>query len=211
MTGCFAARLREARALLRRKARVDLGVGADRAGSCVGVDHVRVAVEDFANLLTGERADAALGEPRVRRAVRREPEFPADAVDLVRRYAVLRERAHEGVLDRELLGVGERLVVLVGLADVVVDLAERMVAREVHLAGVVLAGRDRLELLDRQVDVCEIDSHFRFSFEVVFCSGYTNVPKRLRRALFCATCFQKFQCISSCNRTPSFVPSASQT
>ena len=45
------------------------------------------------------------------------------------------------------------------LADVVVDLVDRMVARQAHLAGVDHAGRDRLELLDRDVDVREVDCH----------------------------------------------------
>ena len=84
----------------------------------------------------------------------REAELEADAVDLVRRDAALRESAHEGVLDREDLGVGELGLVLARRVDVVVDLVEGGLARERDLAGVVFAVRDGLELLEGYVDVC---------------------------------------------------------
>ena len=155
-----AARLREAGAHQRGVARVDLGVRADRAGADVLVDRVLVAVEDDANLLARERTDAARHESGVRRAAWREAELEADAVDLVRRDAALRESAHEGVLDREDLGVGERHIVLAGPVHEVVDLAKRGRAREIHLPGIVLSGRDLLELPQRDVDVCEVDWHF---------------------------------------------------
>ena len=121
------------------------------------VDRMGVAVEDLADLLAGERHDAAEAQGPVRRAGRREAELLADAVDLLLPDAVLRERLDERLLDRDHLGVGDLLVVLRRAVDVVVHLRELGFARELHLAGVVLAGRDVLELLEGDVDFGEVD------------------------------------------------------
>ncbi|MBR4612908.1 MAG: hypothetical protein IKO40_09360 [Kiritimatiellae bacterium] len=55
--------------------------------------------------------------------------------------------------------MGKRHPVLSGLRNVVVHLAKRVLAGEPNLAGVVFAGRNRMELLERDVDVGEIDGH----------------------------------------------------
>lgn len=132
---------------------------ADRAGADGPVDRGGVAVEDGAHLLARERPEAALAERLVDPGVRAEPEFAADGGDLLGADAAVGERLHERVLDRENLLVGEGLRVAPLLVDVVVDLAEPGLAFELHLAGVVLAGRDVLELLDRDVDAGEVDGH----------------------------------------------------
>ena len=43
--------------------------------------------------------------------------------------------------------------------DKVVDLAQRGLARELHLAGIDLSRGDNLELLDRDVYVAQVDRH----------------------------------------------------
>ena len=121
------------------------------------VDRGGVAVEDLAHLLARKRLEAARMERLVDPGVRREAEIAADAADFRLGDAVGGERLHEGVLDGEHLLVGEGLVVGAGAVDVVVDLAERGFAFELHLAGVVFAGRDVLELLEGDVDVGEVD------------------------------------------------------
>ena len=146
-------------ALPRRDAGVELVARANRLRTRVSVDRGGVAVEDLADLLARERPDRAVLEGGVHGLVRPEPELAADARDLVRADAALRERLDERLLDREDLGVGELGLVLARRVDVVVDLVEGGFARKLHLAGVVFAVRDGLELLEGDVDVGEVDGH----------------------------------------------------
>ena len=136
---------------------VDLLARANRLRALVGVDCAGVAVEDVADLLARKRLDRALRKAPVGGVFGREAEFLADAGDLVRAHAAAGKRADEGVLHRQYLLVGERDGVLAPPRDVVVDLDERGFARKLHLAGVVLAVRDVLELLEGDVDVGEVD------------------------------------------------------
>ena len=140
---------------------VDLGRRADGrgAGRGAGVDRRGVAVEDLAHLLAREGLDAALVQRLVRAGLGREAEVVADAGDLVRAHAAVGERLHEGVLHGQHLRVGDGLGVGAPEVDVVVDLAELGLALEPHLAGVVLAGGDALELLQRDVDAGKVDGH----------------------------------------------------
>ncbi len=150
----------------------DVVVGGDRAGPVEGVvhrvrgagmvvDRVGVSVEDLAHLLARERLHAALAEVSVDGLARvgREAELPADAGDLVGADAARGERLDEGGLDGHHLLVGDRDHVLAEAGDVVVHLAELGLARELHLAGVVRAGGDLLELAKRDVDAGEVDGH----------------------------------------------------
>ena len=55
--------------------------------------------------------------------------------------------------------MGNRLRVRAKAVDVVVDLGELGFALERHFAGVVVARRHLLELVERDVEVREIDCH----------------------------------------------------
>ena len=112
-----------------------------------GVEGRRVAVEDLADLLACEGPDAAALEGAVHGAVRREPQILADAGDLVRPDAAIGERRDERLLDRKHFLVGDRDDVPARHVDVVVDLGEFGLARELHFARVVVALREALELV----------------------------------------------------------------
>ena len=112
-----------------------------------GVEGRRVAVEDLADLLACEGPDAAALEGAVHGAVRREPQILADAGDLVRPDAAIGERRDERLLDRKHFLVGDRDDVPARHVDVVVDLGEFALARELHFARVVVALREALELV----------------------------------------------------------------
>lgn len=147
---------------------VQLGVRLDRDLLLRAIEHRRVAVENLADLLARERLDVAVREREVARAVGGKPQLGADPADLVRRNAVLRERADERLLDREHLLVLDFYLVAACPVDMVVDLLDRIFVDEPHLAGVVLAGRDGLELGERNVYVCEIDGTWHGSVLSVF-------------------------------------------
>ena len=157
-----AARLLVAREGLVAVARVDLGVGADRPVARHVVDRFLVLVEDAADLLARKGLHAALRQGHGQRGVGREADAAADVVQGVRADAVLGQGANEGLLDGQHLVVRDRLDVLVPGTDVVVDDVERVFALELDLAGVELAGGDLLELLDRDVDVREVDGLCHF-------------------------------------------------
>ena len=155
------AAVRAVGALRVGEAGVPLGGRADPRGAGMVVDRVGVSVEDLAHLLARERLHAALAEVAVDGLARvgREAELPADAGDLVGADAARGERLDEGGLDGHHLLVGERDHVLAEAGDVVVHLAEGVPAGDADLAGVVRAGRDLLELAERDVDVGEVDGH----------------------------------------------------
>ncbi len=140
---------------------VDLFARADRHLVLARVERLRVAVEDLSDLLARERPEAALHQLRVHGLLRRQAELRADLGDLVRLGAAPRERVHERLLDRDHLGVGKRDLVPAGARDVVVDLVDRVRVLETHLAGVVPAGGDGLELLEADRDVGELDGKGR--------------------------------------------------
>ncbi len=130
------ARGGERRPARLRVSSVQLGVGTDGSRAGMGVDRLGVAVEDCAYLRARKRLDAALGEFLVRAggSVGGKPEIAPDPGNLVHAYAV------------RLVGSLE--------VDAVVDLLERGLVGETHFAGIVLAGRNSLKLLDRDVYVC---------------------------------------------------------
>ena len=124
-----------------------------------GVDGARVAVDDVADLLARQRLERTPGKRLRRRLVGRQPQLLADLVDFGHVHAVRGKRLHEGVLDRQDLLVGNRLRVRAQAMDVVVDLGELGFALERHFAGVIVARRHLLELVERDVEVREIDCH----------------------------------------------------
>ena len=124
-----------------------------------GVDGTRVAVDDVADLLARQRLERTPGQRLRRRLVGRQPQFLADFVDFGHVHAVRGKRLHEGVLDRQDFLMGNRLRVRAQAVDVVVDLGELGFALERHFAGVIVARRHLLELVERDVEVREIDCH----------------------------------------------------
>ena len=124
-----------------------------------GVDGTRVAVDDVADLLARQRLERTPGKLLRRRLVGRQPQLLADLVDFGHVHAVRGKRLYEGVLDRQDLLVGNRLRVRAQAMDMVVDLGELGLALERHFAGVVVASRHLLELVERDVEVREIDCH----------------------------------------------------
>ena len=168
----------EVRHLAGVEAGLEFRAGANRAGAHVGVDGAGVLVEDFADLLARERLDAAVEQRRVDRLAGGEAELLADAVDFLGADAAGRERADESVLDRENLVVRESDLVGPALVGVVVDLVEGVLVQKADLAGVDFAGGNLLELVDRDVDVREIDvggGHGRFPSMVDVPSGGARV------------------------------------
>ena len=150
------ARGGERRLARLRVSGVQLGVGTDGSRAGMGVDRRGVAVEDGAYLRARKRLDAALGEFLVRAggSVGGKPEIAPDLGNLVHAYAVLGKRLYEGVLDGQHLKMRKRRLVGSLEVDAVVDLLERGLVGETHFAGIVLAGRNSLKLLDRDVYVC---------------------------------------------------------
>lgn len=137
----------------------DLLLGLAEAAAAVGV-----VVEDRAHVCAGERLEALSHDGRLRGLVcrgghlGRHAELLADFGELVGLDAAARERVEERLLDADHLLGRERDVVEVRLRDVVVDLVEDGVALFVgpddDVAGVVVAGRDGVEMREREVDVC---------------------------------------------------------
>ena len=139
----------------------DLLLGLAEAAAAVGV-----VVEDLAHLGAGERLEAPFHDVRLRgQVVRcghlgRQAELRADFGELAVLHAAARERVEERLLDADHLLGRERDVVEVRLRDMVVDLVEDGVAMFVgpddDISGVVVAGRDGVEMREREVDVCHV-------------------------------------------------------
>lgn len=129
-------------------------IDAHRVGERLRIDDRGIPVENLPNLLARKRHHIAAAQPPVVGPQRREPELLAYPVDFGLADPVLRQRLDKRLLDGEHLLVVDLLPVREPpRLHVVVHLPEPVFPRELHLPRIVLAGRDLLELLERDVDI----------------------------------------------------------